>query len=77
MAISVLCLFLMVSWVGLHCVIVAFLGHTHLLFNSVTSVYCVSSSCTWYVVVVFPGHTHLLSFFFISLVVIILNLFII
>ena len=28
-AVSVLCLFLTVSWVGLQCVIVAFPGHTH------------------------------------------------
>ena len=30
--VSVLCLFLMVQWVGLWCVIVAFPGHTHLVF---------------------------------------------
>ena len=29
-------LFLMVPWVDLQCVIVVFLGHTHLLFNWVT-----------------------------------------
>ena len=29
-AVSVLCLFLVVSWVGLQCVIVAFPGHIHL-----------------------------------------------
>ena len=29
-AVSVLCLFLMVPWVGLQCVIVAFPGHTRL-----------------------------------------------
>ena len=31
--INVLCLFLTVSWVGLHCVIVVFPDHTHLIFN--------------------------------------------
>ena len=30
---SALCLFLMVSWVGLQCVIVAFPSHTYLLFE--------------------------------------------
>ena len=34
--INVLWLFLMVSWVGLQCVIVIFLDHTHLIF--VTSI---------------------------------------
>ena len=34
-AISVLCLFLAVSWAGLWSVIVAFPGHTHLHFNHV------------------------------------------
>ena len=29
---NVLCLFLMVQWVGLQCVIAVFPGHTHLLF---------------------------------------------
>ena len=32
MAISVLCHYLTVPWVGLQCVIVAFSGHTRLLF---------------------------------------------
>ena len=32
MTVSVLLLFLMVLWVGLHCVIVVFPDHTHLLF---------------------------------------------
>ena len=32
-AVSVLCLFLTVMWVGLQCVIVTFPGHTHLLYN--------------------------------------------
>ena len=32
MAVSVLCLFLMVSWVGLQCIIVALPGHTHFYF---------------------------------------------
>ena len=31
-AVSVLCLCLAVSWAGLHCVIVQFPGHAHLLF---------------------------------------------
>ena len=29
MTINVLCLFLMVPWVGLQCVIIAFIGNTH------------------------------------------------
>ena len=33
LTVSVLCLFLTVPWVGLQCVIVAFPGHTHLLFH--------------------------------------------
>ena len=33
MAVIVLCLFLTVPWVGLQFVIVAFPGHTHLLFD--------------------------------------------
>ena len=33
LAVSVLCLFLTVPWVGLQCVIVAFPGHSHLLFT--------------------------------------------
>ena len=31
--VSVLCLFLVVLWVGLQCVILTFPGHTHLLFS--------------------------------------------
>ena len=31
MAVSILCLFLVVQWVGLQCVIVAVQGHTHVL----------------------------------------------
>ena len=34
MAVSVLCLLLMVPWVSLQCVIVAISGHAHLLFAS-------------------------------------------
>ena len=34
--VNVLWLFLAVSWVGLHCVIVVFLDHTHLLFGNVS-----------------------------------------
>ena len=34
MTVSVLFLFLAVSWVGLQCVIVVFAGHTHFLFSS-------------------------------------------
>ena len=33
MAVSVLCLFLNVSWVGLQCMIMALPGHNHLLFG--------------------------------------------
>ena len=35
-----LCLFLNVQWVGLLCVIVVFLGHTHLVFNSQRGTLC-------------------------------------
>ena len=34
MTVSVLCVFLMVPWVGLQFVIVAFSGHTHLMFGT-------------------------------------------
>ena len=34
MAVSVLCLLLVVLWIGLQCVIVAFPGHTHFLIQS-------------------------------------------
>ena len=37
MAVSVLWLFLAVSWVGLQCVNVVIPDHTHLLFNSIFS----------------------------------------
>ena len=44
--ISVLCLFLTVSWVGAKCVIVAFLGHTYLLFTLLSSRWgCESVHC--------------------------------
>ena len=33
LTVSVLCFFLMVSWVGLQRVVVVFPGHTHLLFH--------------------------------------------
>ena len=36
MAVSVLCLFLTVPWVGLQCVSVAFAAYTHLLFSNST-----------------------------------------
>ena len=38
MAVIVLCLFLMVPWFDLECVIVAFPGHTHLLFQESTMI---------------------------------------
>ena len=61
MTVSVLCLFLTVPWVGLQCVIIAFLDQTHFL-------------VPWIglqsVIVVIPGHTHFLKalgqIFFIS-----------
>ena len=38
--INVLCLFLTVPWVGLQCVIVVSLDHTHLLFNNIIARTC-------------------------------------
>ena len=43
MTINVLCLFLMVPWVGLQCVIVAFPSHIHLLFEAD----CVDALAVW------------------------------
>ena len=34
MAVSVLCLFMAVSWIGMHCVIVALLSQIHSHFDS-------------------------------------------
>ena len=39
-AVCVLCLFLMVPWVGLQSVNVAFPGNTHLLFAMTAALYC-------------------------------------
>ena len=38
-AVCVLCLFLMMQWVGLQCVIVAFSGHTYLFLKSACAIF--------------------------------------
>ena len=44
MAVSVLCLFLMVPWVGMWSLIVAFPGHTHMFFD-----YCHGKVMSFYI----------------------------
>ena len=39
LAVSILCHFLFVSWVGLQCMIVAFPGHSHLLLTHTATLY--------------------------------------
>ena len=46
MAVSVLCVFLSMPWVGLWYVIVAFSGHTHLSLCSFQRITCMDQTCT-------------------------------